>query len=265
MMKGVEVIIFLLCISSITSSAVPENHKIKHEQQPPTPIWPDVFTIDFDVLVESYGKDWKSSGLLYYDWTNKTFRADYIDWCLPLFGSDIDSGRGAPGESDNYTCSFLATNGNMYFVNHTSQDKVWRENDCCLFQQGLGATAPDWMKNDQYNGTDNIRGMDVDVWWFPGTNDPNKPCYGYWNIRDKENTPVRFFGLSSVGPTILDYSKFQPGMIDGSVDISVPNDGCNQECKPPVTRSREPLKKEAKMASRSVRVAAPWPDWPSCE
>ena len=236
----------LLCTSFITS------------QQPPTPIWPDVFTIDFDVLVESYGKDWKSSGILYYKWTSKTFRADYIDWCLPLFGSD---GAPAAGEFDNYTCSFLATNGNMYFVNHTSPGKVWSENDCCMFAPGLGATSPDWMKNDQYNGTGNIRGIDVDVWWFPGTNDPNKPCYGYWNIRDKINTPVRFFGLSSIGPTILDYFKFQPGVLDDSVDISMPNDGCNQECKPPVARGAR--MKDGEPAPRSV--AAPWPDWPSCE
>lgn len=251
---GVEVILcLLLCISSITSSPVAEKHKIK--QQPPTPIWPNVFTINFDVLVESYGKDWKSSGLLYYHWTNETFREDYIDWCLPLFGE--------PEEFNNYTCSFLATNGNMYFVNHTSPGKVWSENDCCLFAPGLGATAPDWMKNDQYNGTGNIRGIDVDVWWFPGTNDPNKPCYGYWNIRDKMNTPVRFFGLSSLGPTILDYSKFRPGMLDDSVAISMPNSGCSQECKPPVAAGETPIMKDDKTASRNV--AAPWPDWPSCQ
>ena len=52
-----------------------------------------------------------------------------------------------------------------------------------------------------------------DVWWFPGTNDPNKPCYGYWNAKDDETTPMRFFGLSSLGPTILDYFDFKPGTI----------------------------------------------------
>ena len=51
-----------------------------------------------------------------------------------------------------------------------------------------------------------------DVWWFPGTSDPNKPCYGYWNAKDERNTPVRFFGLSLLGSTILDYYDFMPGM-----------------------------------------------------
>jgi hypothetical protein len=60
----------------------------------------------------------------------QTFRADYIDWCLPLFGSDY--GSAASGEFDNYTCSFLATNGNMYFVNHTSG--IWEKENCCLFE-----------------------------------------------------------------------------------------------------------------------------------
>lgn len=57
----------------------------------------------------------------------QTFRADYIDWCLPLFGTDYGA-----TEFDNYTCSFLATNGNMYFVNHTSG--VWEKEECCLFE-----------------------------------------------------------------------------------------------------------------------------------
>ena len=52
-----------------------------------------------------------------------------------------------------------------------------------------------------------------DVWWFPGTNDPDKPCYGYWNAKDDETTPMRFFGLSSLGPSILDYFDFKPGML----------------------------------------------------
>ena len=52
------------------------------------------------------------------------------------------------------------------------------------------------------------------MWWFPGTSDPNKPCYGYWSAKDSSKRPVQFFGLSSLGPTILDYytfSKAPPG------------------------------------------------------
>ncbi len=43
----------------------------------------------------------------------------------------------------------------MYFVNHTA--KAWEDNECCLFQAGLAAIPPDWMKNTQYNGTASIR------------------------------------------------------------------------------------------------------------
>lgn len=240
-----------LCILWAASCFFPSSQSVAEQrakQQPPTPSWPDVFTIHFDVYIEQYGKDWKSTGVMYYYWHNQTFRSDFIDWCLPLF----DSG---PGIFNNYTCSFLATKGNMYFVNHTSPGKIWKENDCCLFEGGLGATPPDWMKNDQYNGTDTIRGIDVDVWWFPGTNDPSKPCYGYWNIRDKINTPVRFFGLSSLGPTILDYSQFMPGAIPDGVDMSTPPTGCDKECEPP-------RKVKGRVKSRT---RAPWPNWPSCE
>ena len=165
-----------------------------------------------------------------------------------------------PTEFNNYTCSFLATNGNMYFVNHTSPDKTWEENDCCLFQGGLSPTPPDWMKNDQYNGTDTIDGTDVNVWWLPGTNDPENGCFGYWTIIDKMNTPFRFFGLASVGPTILNYSEFEPGKIHEGIDLSMPVTGCDEECKPPVLKAMF-----KSMETRPSNVLAPWPNWPSCE
>lgn len=81
----------------------------------------------------------------------QTFRADYIDWCLPLFDSGSTS-------KNNYTCTFLATQGNMYFVNHTAT--AWKDNECCLFGEGLAAVPPDWMKNTQYNGTASVRVSD---------------------------------------------------------------------------------------------------------
>lgn len=61
----------------------------------------------------------------------QTFRADYIDWCLPLFGSTQPNPGSA--KSNYYTCTFLATEGNMFFVNHTANS--WEEDDCCLFQK----------------------------------------------------------------------------------------------------------------------------------
>ena len=55
----------------------------------------------------------------------QTFRSDFYDWCIPLF----DSG---PGSFNNYTCSFLATENSMYFINHTAA--TWDNYDCCLFE-----------------------------------------------------------------------------------------------------------------------------------
>ena len=40
---------------------------------PPVPVWPDKFTINFDMLVEEYGDDWKSTGTLYYDYNIKVW------------------------------------------------------------------------------------------------------------------------------------------------------------------------------------------------
>ena len=33
--------------------------------------------------------------------------------------------------SNYYSCSFLATEGSMFFVNHTASK--WEEDECCLF------------------------------------------------------------------------------------------------------------------------------------
>lgn len=245
-------LVIISCFVSI-SAAFPATKQEFH--QPPYPVWPDAFTIKLLVYVEQYGPAWKSSGALFYNWPTKSFRADYYEWCLPLF----DSG---PGEFNNYSCSFVATRGNMYFVNMSSSN-TWSDAQCCLFAEGLGPVPPDWVKNDQYNGTAMVRGVEVDVWWKPGTNDPNNPCYGYWNARDTQETPVRFFGLSSIGPTILDYWDFNPGKV---VDISLPETNCRKECEPPKGSPRY------KNKSNGVRVAGglsdirlTWPNWPACE
>ncbi len=43
--------------------------------------------------------------------------------------------------------------------------------------------------------------------WFPG-----KQCIAYWSSV-KTDAPVRFFGISSLGYTILNYSSFMPGVL----------------------------------------------------
>ena len=45
----------------------------RHLQRPATPTWPDKFTSQFYVYVEQYGKNWKSTGAIYYDWTIKVW------------------------------------------------------------------------------------------------------------------------------------------------------------------------------------------------
>ena len=65
-----------------------------------------------------------------------------------------------------------------------------------------------------------MQGKICDTWWFPGTSDPSNGCIGYWNAKDDERyTPVQFFGLSSLGPTILDYFNFMPGLIPPGIII----------------------------------------------
>ena len=218
---------------------------------PDYPVWPEQFSIDFTVYVEQYGDDWSSKGHLAYNWMQKAFKSTFKDWCLPLFD-------GTEKTFDNYTCSFVAINGSMYFVNDSSS-KEWDSASCCIFEKGLGPVAPDWVKNYQYNGTDKIDGKLVDVWWIPGTSDPNMPCYGYWNVHNS-STPVRFFGLSSLGPTILDYFNYRPGSI---TLIELPKMNCEKECVPPsVLKTKHEKRRSSVRMSPDVRSM--WPDWPSC-
>lgn len=236
-------LLLIVCFLSFSSAAV--------KQEKPEPYWPEIFNFEFVIYVEEYGKDWNSTGDLNYHWPNKTFRSDFYKWCIPLF----DSG---PGEFNNYTCSFVATKGNMYFVNHTSD--VWADNNCCLFEAGLGAVPPDFTKTGNYNGTGTIRDVKVDVWWWPGTSDPENGCFAYWNFVEEPYTPVRFYGLTSVGPAILDFYNFKPNVLMEGTDLSLPLKGCDEECKPPVLKKRNVAKKRL-----SKYFGAPWPEWPVCE
>ena len=44
---------------------------IRKQPRPPVPEWPDQFISDFYVYVEIYGKDFRSDGAIFYDWTKK--------------------------------------------------------------------------------------------------------------------------------------------------------------------------------------------------
>ena len=87
-------------------------------------------------------------------------RLQYINWCLPLFDSAV---------SDNCTCSFLVTNGNINCPLSTTLLKNGKiisaaplkryiHSQLCtkmfpvlwlIVFHGLGAVRPDWVKNAQ--------------------------------------------------------------------------------------------------------------------
>lgn len=57
-----RVLLLAVCLATLTVCAA---------SQPPTPAWPDQFTVRLLILVEQYGPEWNSSGYLYYDWTKQ--------------------------------------------------------------------------------------------------------------------------------------------------------------------------------------------------
>lgn len=172
-------------------------------------------------------------------------RAYYDDWCIPLFDDAATPeklsfkmkrqlrGPSAHPGMYNHSCSFLMTEKGTYFI---SPDFPFTPNRCCKFDAQIGPPTPDWVTNTQWNGTDTLRGSKCNVWWFPGTDDPSHPYYGYWSKIDEKNTPVRFLGLSSIGVTILDYTSYliRPPSI-GQFEIP---DNCQRECESPPAKFR---------------------------
>ena len=39
--------------------------------RPSVPAWPDQFTSDFYVYVEEYGENFRTDGVVFYDWTKQ--------------------------------------------------------------------------------------------------------------------------------------------------------------------------------------------------
>jgi hypothetical protein len=146
-----------------------------------------------------------------------------------LFDDSASAIVGTKGQQGmyNHTCSFLMTAKGTYFI---SPNFPFVPNRCCYFGP-IPPPTPDWLKNTQWNGTATLRGSQCNVWWFPGTDDPSDPYYGYWSKIDPDNTPVRFLGLSSIGVTILDYTSFTKGPVHHKM-FEVP-DGCSAECISP--------------------------------
>jgi hypothetical protein len=187
--------------------------------------------VEFDVKVPAYGPAFIKKGALFYDYTIQTARADYYDWCIPLFGKR----RSAEGLY-NVTCSFLMTAKAAYFI---APDFQVAEDKCCLFGQ-IPPPTPDWLKNTDYNTTEWLRGHYADKWYFPGTDDPEHPYYIYWDDHFTSD-PVRFFGLASIGVTILDYTKYSVGPIKDKSIFNLPSSSCQSECISPPSDFMDPF------------------------
>jgi len=174
------------------------------------------FRSDFYVQVKDYGPSFKQFGIIFYKYTIKAMRADYIEWCLPLFdnvSTDV-----------NFTCQFqFDKSGNAYYI----ELRNIHNPTCCIFAEGLGATEPDWLKNTKFNGSEVLKGRKCNKWWFDGTSDPEDPYYGYWEENDYD-TPVRFLGLASIGETTLDYLTYEIGTQDENL-FKIPRD-CIDPC-----------------------------------
>ena len=97
---------------------------------------------------------------------------------------------------------------------------------------------------------------------FAGTSDPKEPCYGYWDSIEPDtlSKPVQFFGISPIGPTMLEYMTFERGPIPKDIDIGLPNSlRCSKNCEP--SQISKMKKASTDLSSRKLK----YPHFPSCE
>ena len=73
MVKSVLFALFLYTVQSVLATDLTLSDSLSPERSPydPDPSWPNQFTSNFVVLVEKYGPEWNSTGVIYYDWTIK--------------------------------------------------------------------------------------------------------------------------------------------------------------------------------------------------
>ena len=129
-----------------------------------------------------------------------------------------------------------------------------------------------------------IQGTLCDIWWYPGTNDPNKPCRGYWNAKDDETVHTHEILWSpftrSYHPGLLQLQAWDnstwytiiiayPNHINhhdqswsilkffSDISIKMPDTNCDKECIPPKSR----LTKGARLRD----LPCPPINWLSCE
>lgn len=116
-------------------------------------------------------------GALFYDYAIQSARADYYDWCIPLF-----DGNNGGDNIWNHTCSFLMTSKGAYFIRSirlTPQAIVQfhladvlccsptfpiKEDRCCYFAE-IPPPTPDWLKNTKYNTTEVSGQLDLFFSW----------------------------------------------------------------------------------------------------
>jgi hypothetical protein len=133
-----------------------------HTKKPVSPpIWPDEFNTRFLTKVEQYGPVWAQPGRVWYNNNLRALRADYYDWCIPLF----DDAPAAINGRWNFTCSFLQTAASetTYFISQQPNPVI--KTPCCVFDTPLPPPTPDWLKNTVFNTTELANGVLCDKWY----------------------------------------------------------------------------------------------------
>jgi len=165
---------------------------------PPAPVWPDQFQIDFDeTLYYPIIGSHSTSGRYYYDYTNRRYRIDRKNGRFDRY-----CGLNGIKAFQNTPCTHLVVDGIRWIVYPEKKECC----QCCSEANGCGILKPNWLEGAEFLGEAN----GLFKWNKPGL----QPNYYFDRMADRimlkiEQVPndTQFFRPETFNKTISNPSK----------------------------------------------------------
>lgn len=196
--------------------------------QPPTPVWPNAFAVQFNESAALLGPPTLTTGALWLS-------ADPTSGVV-LERIDRATGKGdrycSSVRSDDSPCTHLVVPSAPHVAGPpVSSPTTWRWliwpelNDCCACcdaASGCGAVSPNWLVEDKatYYGRSTIEGVPADGWLAYGLQ-----ANYYWATTDAQQAPLALWQIPDDNMTFFGY---QPGAVNASL-FALPS-YCKSRC-----------------------------------
>lgn len=176
-------------------------------QTPAAPLWADQWQANFtEQMTDGILGKGNTTGMYYYDYTNKTYRMDRENGKLDRYCGSVKIGKNTP-------CTHFVVNDMRYLY----YPELAYCCACCTSADGCGIIAPTWLQNATYVGNATIDGVAAVEWSIKGLQENY-----YYETTD--NVPY------AINMVPNDYIQYIPSTYQNSVpDLSVFNlpEACN--------------------------------------